>query len=151
MEPFDASAVRAAYDVLAEDHAEAFADDLLGLTVDREVSILSFQGSPKRSPSSILDADPARSVAPGPAGSSGALYGSGSPDAPRGPRRTGNRCLACGDVRSIPFGVASFSAVVAFHSVHHLPRATLRTALAEIRRILKPAACLWSPPEKGIR
>ena len=37
MEPFDASAVRAAYDVLAEDHAEAFADDLLGLTVDREV------------------------------------------------------------------------------------------------------------------
>jgi ubiquinone/menaquinone biosynthesis C-methylase UbiE len=57
-------------------------------------------------------------------------------------RRTGNRCLICGDMRSIPFGAGSFSGVVAFYSVHHLPRPALRTALAEIRRILKPAGFL---------
>lgn len=36
-EPFETAAVRGAYDVTAEDYAEAFADDLLHLTVDREV------------------------------------------------------------------------------------------------------------------
>ena len=36
MEPFDASVVRAAYDTVAQDYAEAFADDLLQLPLDRE-------------------------------------------------------------------------------------------------------------------
>lgn len=37
MEPFDASVVRAAYDTVAEDYAEAFAGDLLQLPLDRQV------------------------------------------------------------------------------------------------------------------
>ncbi len=42
----------------------------------------------------------------------------------------------------MPFRTGSFSGVVAFYSVHHLPRPGLRTALAEVRRILKPAGLL---------
>jgi SAM-dependent methyltransferase len=42
-------------------------------------------------------------------------------------------------MRSIPFRSGSFSGVVAFYSVHNLPRPALRTALAEIQRILKPS------------
>ena len=37
MEPFDASVVRAAFATVAEDYAEAFADDLLQLPLDRQV------------------------------------------------------------------------------------------------------------------
>ena len=36
-EPFGAAGVRAAHDVSAEDYAEAFADGLLHLTIDRDV------------------------------------------------------------------------------------------------------------------
>ena len=54
-------------------------------------------------------------------------------------RRTGNRNLACGDMRSAPFVSGSIRAVVAFWSIHHLPRLALRTALIEIRSLLKPA------------
>jgi ubiquinone/menaquinone biosynthesis C-methylase UbiE len=37
MDPFDASVVGAAYDTVAEDYGEAFADDLLDLPLDRQV------------------------------------------------------------------------------------------------------------------
>ena len=37
MEPFDASIVRAVYDTVAEDYAEAFAGDLLNLPLDRQI------------------------------------------------------------------------------------------------------------------
>jgi SAM-dependent methyltransferase len=42
-------------------------------------------------------------------------------------------------MRSTPFGSESFSGAVAFYSIHHLPRSALGAALAEIRRILRPA------------
>jgi SAM-dependent methyltransferase len=140
MDPFDAAAVRAAYDVTAEEYAEAFADDLLGLPLDREV----------------LD-----SVAERIGGSSLVLELGCGPGqvgkylSERGfrvvgldisfqmllvaRRRTGNRTLVCGDMRSTPFGSESFSGVVAFYSIHHLPRSVLQSVLAEIRRVLRPA------------
>ena len=37
MEPFDTSGVRAAYDTVAKDYADAFAGDLLQLPLDRQV------------------------------------------------------------------------------------------------------------------
>jgi len=143
VDPFDASTVRAAYDVAAEAYAEAFADDLLDLTVDREV----------------LDSATQRITGPEPVLDLGCGPGQvGQYLAQRGlrvvgldlalqmllvaRRRTGNRCLACGDMRSIPFCAGSFSGVVAFYSVHHLPRPALRTALVEIRQILTPAGLL---------
>ena len=42
-------------------------------------------------------------------------------------------------MRSAPFVSGSIRAVVAFWSIHHLPRLALRTALIEIRSLLKPA------------
>jgi SAM-dependent methyltransferase len=42
-------------------------------------------------------------------------------------------------MRSIPLRSESFSGVVAFYSVHHLPRRALGIALAEIHRILMPS------------
>ena len=55
-------------------------------------------------------------------------------------QRTGNGRMACGDMRSMPFRSGAFSGVVAYYSVHNLPRPALRTAIAEIHhRILKPS------------
>ncbi len=137
MEPFDPSAVRAAYDVAAEDYAEAFADDLLALTVDREVLDSVAEGI--AGPEPVLDLG----CGPGQVGQYLAqrdVRVVGMDLALQmllvAQRRTGTRGLACGDMRSIPFGARSFSGVVAFYSVHHLPRPALRTSLAEIRRIL---------------
>jgi SAM-dependent methyltransferase len=140
MGPFDAAAVRAAYDVTAEDYAEAFADDLLRLPVDREVldSVAELLGGD----SPVLDLG----CGPGQVGQylmERGLRVVGLDLALQmllvARRRTGNRSLACGDMRSTPLGSESFSGVVAFYSIHHLPRSALGIALAEIRRILKPA------------
>ncbi len=139
-EPFDAAAVRAAYDLTAEDYAEAFADDLLRLPIDREILDSVAQRSGRDS--LVLDLG----CGPGQVGQYLAERGLrvvGLDLALQmllvARRRTGNCSLACGDMRSAPFGSESFSGVVAFYSLHHLPRSALGTALAEIRRILKPA------------
>jgi ubiquinone/menaquinone biosynthesis C-methylase UbiE len=140
MEPFDASAVRAAYDTVAEDYAEAFAGDLLRLPLDRQV----------------LDAFVVRVDGEEPVLDLGCGPGQvGQYLAARGLRvvgmdlalqmllvarqRTSNNRVACGDMRTIPFRSASFTGVVAFYSVHNLPRQALGTALTEIHRILKPS------------
>jgi len=139
-EPFEAAAVRAAYDVTAEDYAEAFADDLLRLPIDREVLDSVVQRLGRDLP--VLDLG----CGPGQVGqylTERGLRVVGLDLALTmllvARRRTGNRNLACGDMRSAPFGSASFRAVVAFYSIHHLPRSALRAALIEIRRLLKPA------------
>jgi SAM-dependent methyltransferase len=143
VEPFDASAVRAAYDVAAEDYAHAFADDLLGLTVDRAVLDSLAEGI--AGPEPVLDLG----CGPGQVGhylADRGLRVVGLDLALQmllvARRRTRNRRLACGDMRSLPFDAGSFSGVVAFYSVHHLPRPALRIALAEMRRVLKPAGLL---------
>ena len=139
-EPFDAAVVRAAYDVTAEDYAEAFADDLLHLPTDREV--LDSVADRLRGDSLVLDLG----CGPGQVGqylTERGIWVVGLDLALRmvfvAWRRTGNRNLACGDMRSAPFGSESFSGVVAFYAIHHLPRSALGSALTEIRRVLKPA------------
>jgi ubiquinone/menaquinone biosynthesis C-methylase UbiE len=143
VEPFDASAVRTAYNTVAEDYAEAFAGDLLQLPLDRQVLDTFVERIPAKE--SVLDLG----CGPGQVGQ----Y-----VAERGPRvvgmdlaqemllvarpRIGIGRLACGDMRAIPFRSGSFSGVVAFYSVHNLPRSELGTALAEIHRILKPSGTL---------
>jgi ubiquinone/menaquinone biosynthesis C-methylase UbiE len=140
MEPFDASAVRAAYDAVAEDYAEAFAGDLLRLPLDRQVLDTFVQRI--AGGGSLLDLG----CGPGHVGQYLAERGLlvvGMDLAQQmllvARRRTGNGRIVCGDMRSIPFRSGSFSGVVAFYSVHNLPRPALRTALAEIQRILKPS------------
>jgi ubiquinone/menaquinone biosynthesis C-methylase UbiE len=140
MEPFDASAVRAAYDAVAEDYAEAFAGDLLRLPLDRQVLDTFVQRI--AGGGSLLDLG----CGPGHVGQYLAERGLlvvGMDLAQQmllvARRRTGNGRIVCGDMRSIPFRSGSFSGVVAFYSIHNLPRPALRTALAEIHRILKPS------------
>lgn len=140
MEPFDPSVVRAAYDTVAEDYAEAFADDLLQLTLDRHVLDTVVQQVGAGEP--VLDLG----CGPGQVGQYLAERGLlvvGMDLAQQmlqvARRRTGNGRMCCGDMRSLPFRSGMFSAVVAYYSVHNLPRPALRTACAEIHRILKPS------------
>jgi ubiquinone/menaquinone biosynthesis C-methylase UbiE len=139
MEPFDASIVRAAYDAVAEDYAEAFADDLLRLPLDRQVLDTVVQRI--AAGESVLDLG----CGPGQVGQYLAERGLvvvGMDLAPQmlqvARRRIRNGRMACGDMRSMPFRSGAFSGVVAYYSVHNLPRPAIRTAFAEIHRILKP-------------
>ncbi len=143
MEPFEASVVGAAYDAVADDYAEAFADDLLQLPRDR----LVLEAFVERiaAGESVLDLG----CGPGQVGQYLAERGLrvvGMDLAQQmllvARRRTGNGCLLRGDMRAIPFRSASFSGVVAFYSVQHLQRSALGAALADIHRILKPSGTL---------
>lgn len=137
MDPFDPRAVRAAYDTVAADYVEAFADDLDGLPVDR----------------SVLDACSQRFGGAGPLLDLGCGPGQvtqyladrgiqviGLDLAPQmlllAARRTRQHSFACGDMRSLPFRSRSFRAVVAYYSVQHLPRSELGIALQEVHRVL---------------
>jgi ubiquinone/menaquinone biosynthesis C-methylase UbiE len=139
MDPFGAAAVRAAYDLTAEGYAEAFANDLLRLPVDRAVLDSVAERLDGESP--VLDLG----CGPGQVGQYLMDHGLrvvGLDLALQmlrvARRRTGNRSLAVGDMRSAPLGSESIAGVVAFYSIHHLPRSELGIALAEVRRILKP-------------
>jgi ubiquinone/menaquinone biosynthesis C-methylase UbiE len=143
MEPFDASVVRAAYDAVAADYADAFGGDLLRLPLDREV-LDDFAGR-------VALCGPILDIGCGPAQVSQYLANQGAPMvamdlAPEMLRvarqRRGITRLAGADMRSIPFGRNSFAGVVAFYSLHHLPRTELGSALAEINRILQPGGTL---------
>ena len=150
MEPFDTSAVRAAYDTVAEAYAEAFADDLLQLPLARQV-LDSFV---ERLAAGELVLD--LGCGPGQVGQYLAERGLrivGMDLAENMLRvarqRTGIARLACGDMRAMPLRSGSFSGVAAFYSVHNLPRPALGTALAEINRILKPSGTLVVPTHLG--
>jgi ubiquinone/menaquinone biosynthesis C-methylase UbiE len=140
MDPFDASRVQAAYNTVAEDYAEAFADDLLQLDLDRHVLDEFVQR--------FVAGELVLDLGCGPGQVSGYLTDNGllvvGMDLSQrmlgvARRRTGMTHVVCGDMRSIPFGPSSFSGVVAYYSVHHLPRSALRTAFDEIHRVLKPS------------
>ena len=46
--------------------------------------------------------------------------------------------LALADMRSLPFGAATFDAIVSTQVLYHATRAGMQTALAEIERVLRP-------------
>jgi ubiquinone/menaquinone biosynthesis C-methylase UbiE len=140
MKPFDARAVRAAYDTVSKDYAETFGGDLLRLPLDRKVLDTFVERISVGEP--VLDLG----CGPGQVGQyleQRGLRVVGTDLALQmllvARQLTGNNRLACGDMRAIPFRSGSFSGVVAFYSVHNLPRSALGSALAEIHRILKPS------------
>jgi SAM-dependent methyltransferase len=53
------------------------------------------------------------------------------------------------DIRQLPFGGESLGGVVAFYSLIHLPRQEVGTALAEIRRVLRPGGRLLLSAHEG--
>jgi ubiquinone/menaquinone biosynthesis C-methylase UbiE len=138
MEPFEAEAVRAAYDAVADDYAEAFAGDLLELHLDRRVLDIFVKRVAAREPVLDLGCGPSQV---GQYLAERGLLVVGMDLAQRmlqvARQRTGNARMVCGDMRWIPFGSESFSGVVAYYSVHNMPRTGLGIALAEIHRILK--------------
>lgn len=137
MDPFDPKAIRSAYDTVAADYVTAFADDLEGLPVDR--SLLDAFARQLGGGSRVLD------LGCGPGQVAGYLTRrrlqlTGLDLSPEmlvlSSRRTPDASFVGGDMRWLPFRSQSFRAVVAYYSVHHLPRSELPLGLKEIHRVL---------------
>jgi SAM-dependent methyltransferase len=144
MDPFDARAVRAAYDTVADDYVAAFADDLDTLPVDR--SVLDAVAGRLAGVGSVLDIG----CGPGQVGrylaTRGGLDVVGLDLALRmlrlAGRAAGRGTFVEGDMRTLPFLTDSFAAVIAFYSIHHLARSDLGAVLGEFRRVLSPDGAL---------
>lgn len=143
VDPFDPEAVGAAYDAVADEYVAAFAGDLDDLPLDRSILDQAAQ--------MLVGAGPVLDLGCGPGQvakylTDRGLHVVGLDLAPRmlrlASRHAPETAFACGDIRALPFGDGSFSAVVAFYSMQHLPRFTLPAALAEIDRVLAPE-CLF--------
>jgi ubiquinone/menaquinone biosynthesis C-methylase UbiE len=139
--PFSTERIRAAYDLAAPDYVAAFADDLARLPVDRRM--LDTAGQASKS-GMLLDLGCG-------AGSAGSyLTGNGARvvgvDLSLGMLKSidsARRFPSCqGDMRRLPFNDGSFTAVVAFYSIHHVPRAELGAVLDEAARVLQPEGTL---------
>jgi SAM-dependent methyltransferase len=147
----DWSHLPAAYDVVADEYAATFSDELDGKPFDRD----------------LLDAL-ARDVAGtgvvcdlgcGPAQVAAYLAERGcevvgvdvSPGMLRAAaeRHPGLR-LQLGDLRAIPLADASCVAAAAFYSLIHVPRAEVPGALAEVHRVLRPGGALLLAVHGGV-
>lgn len=134
--------IRATYDAVAADYADAFADELAGKPFDRD--LLDEFAATVDGP--VLD------LGCGPAGhvtrylADRGVRVAGVDLAPEGiaeaRRRHPDLEFRVGDLRAIPADDASLGGVVAFYSVIHLPRPELPLAFAEFRRVLVPGGQL---------
>jgi ubiquinone/menaquinone biosynthesis C-methylase UbiE len=137
MDPFDARAVRAAYDTVAEEYAAVFADDLDRLPVDRAVLDAALERLDGGGLTLDLGCGPGQ-VAQYLADRGSDVIGldSSSHMVRVASTRTNGVRFTCGDIRSLPFRAQSCRGVVAFYSIQHLPRSDLESALMEMRRVL---------------
>ena len=140
-DPFSPAAVAGAYDVVAEDYATAFGDDLARLPVDR----------------TILDAAADRigagvvvDVGCGPGQVSRYLADRGLDlvglDVARRmlalPGHGATTGRVCADMRRFPLRSASCAGAIAFYSLQHVSRDELPVVIAELRRTLRPGGVL---------
>jgi SAM-dependent methyltransferase len=136
VEAFSPRAVGAAYSAVANDYAEAFADDLYQLPVDR-AALDAFLGHVGHSPA-VAD------VGCGPGQVGRYLADRGAQVvcldlATEMSRLAGSRLglsAVCADMRALPLASGSLSGAVAFYSIQHLRRDELGGALVELRRVL---------------
>ena len=141
MDPFAARRVRAAYDEVADDYVEAFADDLASLPVD--LAVLDAAAASMVGDGVVLDLG----CGPGQVGQRLAARGRRvvGVDLSPGMLRAGRwrsplvRGVA-GDMRSLPIRSRSCAGAVAFYSVQHVPRAVLPSVFAEVRRVVAPGS-----------
>ena len=137
MDPFAASAVRAAYDTVANDYAAAFADDLLHLPVDLAVLDAAIDLLAGAAP--VLDVG----CGPGQVGrylADRGAYVIGVDLAPRmvavARERNAIGRFMCADMRALPVSSSTCAGVFAFYSLQHLPRTHVAAVLSEFRRVL---------------
>jgi ubiquinone/menaquinone biosynthesis C-methylase UbiE len=139
MDPFDPAAVRSAYDAVAEDYVRAFADDLDQLPLDRLILDKAVEQVSGDVPVLDLGCGPGQvaSYVAGP-GVQAVGVDLSTRMLSLAAERTSGIEYACGDMLSLPFRSDSFSGVIAFYSIQHVARASLTTALQEVRRVLVP-------------
>jgi len=136
VEPFSGDAIRAAYDKVAIDYANAFGDDLVNLPLDREMldTALAAAGN-----GWIVEAG----CGPAPAAAhvsdhAARLLGidlSGEMLATAGIRNATLR-RAQADIRRLPLRDGCCALVIAYYTIQHVGREELGTVLAEFRRVL---------------
>jgi ubiquinone/menaquinone biosynthesis C-methylase UbiE len=136
-DPFSTAAVGGAYDVVAEDYARQFADDLDRLPLDRRVLEQAEHLAPDEG--LVLD------LGCGPGSIASRLRQRGLPVVAIdlsavmlavARRRDPRLPVVMADVRAVPFASASARLVIAAYVVQHLPRGEIGVALAEMRRLL---------------
>ena len=137
MDPFSAEAVRSAYDAVAIDYAEAFADDLARLPLDREMLDTALAAADESgwvvelgcgpAPAAAYLADRATLIL-GIDLSGGMLEVAGT--------RNPNLRLTQADMRRLPLRDGCCALVIAYYSLQHLPRVDFVPALVELRRVL---------------
>ena len=142
--PFSATAVRAAYDVVAAKYADAFGDELAGLPVDREMLDAAFAAI-AHDPGWILEAG----CGPAPAARylgtrASKLVGLDMSEAMLkiAGARHHDLPVVQGDLRRLPFRDNCFSLIIAYYSLHHLPREEIGSGLKRLRRLLSDRGLL---------
>jgi SAM-dependent methyltransferase len=145
VDPFGPRTVRAAYDAVASEYADAFDLDLDldDLPVDREVLDQAIQRLGEGGPVLDLGCGPAQVsrylAARGVAAVGLDLAAAALAEARR---RHGPFPLAAADLRALPVPPGSCAGAIAFYAIHHLRRAELPSALAHVRQALVPGGVL---------
>jgi ubiquinone/menaquinone biosynthesis C-methylase UbiE len=142
VDPFSPHAVRAAYDVAAEDYEAAFGDDLDHLPLDR--AMLEAATDTVAGGGIALDLGCGTGVAGVRVAHCGVPtigvdLSAGMLAVARARRQLP---VAEADMRQLPFGAGAMALVVAFYSIQHVPRHELRDVLSEVARVLRPGGAL---------
>jgi SAM-dependent methyltransferase len=130
------------YDVVAEDYATRFADELAGKPLDRK--LLDAFAAEVTGPALDVGCGPAGHVARYLADRGVPIGGVDLSPHSIEVARTRNPDLRfdVADLRALPVADGSLAGIVAFYSVIHLPRPELPAAFAEFHRALRPGGAL---------
>ena len=134
--------IRHTYDVVAEDYADRFADELAGKPMDRK--LLDTFAEEVAGPILDVGCGPAGHVARYLADRGADVAGVDLSPISVEAARTRNPDLRfdTADMRALPHADASFAGIIAFYSVVHLRRPDIPAALAEFHRVLRPGGRL---------
>ncbi len=147
---FDARPVRHAYEAIADEYANTFADEITANDFDRAV----IDGAVADFGDHSVVAD----IGCGPGQVAAYLKGRGRwavgldlTPAMLAIARQRNRTLslAGGDVFALPLRDSAVDGVVAWFSLHNMPRASLPAALSELRRAVRPGGVLLLATHRG--
>lgn len=140
---FDVTAVRHAYDAIAHDYARKFGDEITTNEFDR--SVIDDAIAALGSHDVVID------IGCGPGQVAAYLAAQGRPAVGLdltpsmlaiARQQSGALPLVCADVLAMPLRGGVVGGVVAWYSLHNLPRAVMPSALSELRKALRPGGVL---------